>query len=316
MNTQKANPILVVGIPRSGTTWTGEVLGHALRSQPLHEPDNEKEYLHAMAAKRSLGRFPALQPGDLAAGYYRFWREQIDRAGAPDAPWPRAQLWWSRRSPGFREHVLTRIPGAVGLLTSRVAAPPVSGSESVAIIKSVHAVLALEWFAGCFPEVRIVVVLRHPAAVLNSWLQLRLPDMDRGLYRRQDVQRIYMTPWGLSPPPELRLHRAAWQVSLLTAAVADAVSRHPEWHVAVHEDLCGAPEREFAGLVEGLGTTWTSQAAQFLRASDQEGSGFETHRRTAEQPTRWRRELSTEARAVLTEVSDGFPHLERWRQDW
>lgn len=316
MNPQAPNPILVVGIPRSGTTWTGEVLGRAMRSQPVHEPDNEKENLSAMAAKRSLGRFPALQPGDRAEDYHRFWREQFDHASAPVTPWSRAQRWWSGRSPGFRELVLARAPNAIGLLASRVPAPPISSAEGAPIIKSVHAVLALEWLVDLFPELRVVVVMRHPAAVLNSWLELELPDRDRSLYRRADVQRIYMKRWSLSPPQEPPLHRAAWQVALLTAAVVDAVSRHPEWQVAVHEDLCGAPERAFADLVEGLGATWTPHASQFLQASDREGSGFDTHRRTAEQPTRWRRELSSEARAVLTEVAKEFPHLDRWRQDW
>jgi hypothetical protein len=53
-------PILVVGIPRSGTTW----LARTIASHPLvryvHEPDNHHHAPFATKAKRGLGAFPDL----------------------------------------------------------------------------------------------------------------------------------------------------------------------------------------------------------------------------------------------------------------
>jgi hypothetical protein len=35
------NPILIAGLPRSGTTWVGEVISQAKDVRYVFEPDNE-----------------------------------------------------------------------------------------------------------------------------------------------------------------------------------------------------------------------------------------------------------------------------------
>jgi hypothetical protein len=60
------SPVLVVGVPRSGTTWTARVLGAALGTRLVMEPDNEKISAPAILPKRRLGRFPVLASGQSA----------------------------------------------------------------------------------------------------------------------------------------------------------------------------------------------------------------------------------------------------------
>src|SRR5579862_5634574 len=76
-------PVLVVGLPRSGTTWTESVLGTAVGASTVSEPDNEKLSAPAISAKRGLGRFPVLTPGDHAPRYERLWRWALQ--GAPSS---------------------------------------------------------------------------------------------------------------------------------------------------------------------------------------------------------------------------------------
>jgi hypothetical protein len=62
--------ILVIGPPRSGTTWVEQVLGRATSARVVHEPDNETCNPFALRAKTPLGRFPVLAPGDIAPPAY------------------------------------------------------------------------------------------------------------------------------------------------------------------------------------------------------------------------------------------------------
>src|SRR5205823_1469687 len=66
-------PILVAGLPRSGTTWVGEVLGHTAGARYLHEPDNHLLRPEAWWAKRGLGPYPELAPEQDAPGYEQLW---------------------------------------------------------------------------------------------------------------------------------------------------------------------------------------------------------------------------------------------------
>ena len=55
--------VLVAGLPRSGTTWVGEVLGRTAGARYLHEPDNHLLRPEAWWAKRRLGPYPEVRPG-------------------------------------------------------------------------------------------------------------------------------------------------------------------------------------------------------------------------------------------------------------
>src|SRR3954470_8181444 len=55
--------ILVVGTPRSGTSWVGQALAAAQGAREVGEPDNEDNFPYAIKAKAGLGRFPVVPAG-------------------------------------------------------------------------------------------------------------------------------------------------------------------------------------------------------------------------------------------------------------
>lgn len=308
--------VLVAGVPRSGTTWVGEVIGRLAGSRPLHEPDNEKEYVSALAAKHSLGRFPVLRAGDEAERYARLW--EIALGGElPELASRRCRVLghlWRGVAPDLREHLISS-PLPSCLVAGGIARFRPQDRRSVAVVKSVHAVLALEWLGAQFPTVRVVIVLRHPAAVLNSWLELQLPDRDRALDRRADVRHAYLERWRVPMPVGDPLHRAAWHVCLLTAAVVEAAGNHPGWSVVDHDQLCNDALSGFSTLADELGLDWTNRAEAFLEDSNRPGTGFDRHRLTAEQPGRWKRSMDADAYRALARVARDFPYLDRWSED-
>ena len=71
--TARTRPIVVAGLPRSGTTWALTALGTSPGCRAVPEPDNEDNVPSSIHAKHTLGRYPVLGPGDPAAAYRRLW---------------------------------------------------------------------------------------------------------------------------------------------------------------------------------------------------------------------------------------------------
>jgi hypothetical protein len=299
--------LLVIGLPRSGTTWTGNVLGTAEDCGKLvFEPDNEKLSAPGIVAKRRLGRFPVLEPGESAAGYRRMWSWAL--SGAPRSrSLDAAEKLIRRETPSELESLVLGRPSLGLRLAGLLAASPRSRhSDSLVVAKSVHACLAIDWIAEQF-DVDVLVVLRHPANVLASWLELDLPDRDRRLDLLRSVRERFVRPWGLSAPDATLLERAAWQAGLFIAALEDAASRHTGWVVRTHEQLCADPEPEFRGLFGDLGLTWGKGTSALLEAGDSPGSGFSLERKAADMPDSWRRRLDKGQVETITSVLRPFP---------
>ena len=306
--TRVPRTFLLIGLPRSGTTFLAETLGRLAGAPPMHEPDNEKEHVGALLAKRGLGRFPALRPGESAPGYRRLWERALTQP--PRAGHPR----WSTRSRVTEVAVRTadRLPPAVSRIAPRRVGHAARSPLGSAVVKSVHAPLAAEWLKTEFPDLTVVVIVRHPANILASWLELGLADRDRRLDERSDVRRTWLEPWAVRLPGADPIQRAAWQVCLLQSALLDQAGRHATWHLVEHEVLCRDLEGQSRALADRLQLPWSGDVSDHLRASDRPGTAYSLARRAVEQPERWRERLPREARIRLADVIVEFPHLDRW----
>jgi hypothetical protein len=312
--------VLVLGIPRSGTTWIGRALAAAPDTSYLHEPDNDMSHPFALRAKGRLGRFPLLDPSDDAPGYERLWRaalgEDGKERGAVARLRDRAALSIGRRVPRpVMQQALsnpdTGRPAALRL-ASWLATPAAPGPGANAVVKTVHAPLAAEWIDARF-DPAVVVVLRHPLNVLASLLELGLPDRDRALERRPGVPERVLRPLGIDPPEENASDaaRAAWQVGMLQAALQAAAARHREWIVVEHEELAIGAIPAFRSLFERIGLPWSEDVAAHLEASNRPGTGFTTNRLGADEPARWRRRLRPDQFRDALRVLRTLP-TDRW----
>jgi hypothetical protein len=311
-------PVLVLGLPRSGTTWTAHLLGCAPGTVTVLEPDNEKTTVTAIDPKRRLGRFPVLDPGEDAGPYRDLWARAL--AGGGGDTWSRrlGGRLFAASSANEREAWVSGHPSARLRLAGYLGRPPAAsgttertglGARRV-VAKSVHGCLAAEWLADAF-ALDVVVVLRHPANVLASWLELDLPDRDRRLERLPAVQERYMRRWGIGPPGPDPLERVVWQLGLMTAALEEAVARQPQWRVQVHEEMCADPTGSFRRLYGELGLEWTGAVEAEIKRGDQAGSGFDLQRRTQDVADSWRTRLGPLELDTLRRVLSVFP-LQHW----
>lgn len=301
-----SRPIVIVGLPRSGTTWTLRALASAPGTTALLEPDNEDKYPAAITGKRSLGRYPVLRPGDQALPYRQLWTWIL--AGAAEGR--RAGLARRLLGPGAVDRIhqgqrdpLTRLAGALAWAPG--ARPPERTGRIVA--KSIHAQLATEWLATEF-DLDMVLLLRHPASVLASWLAVNLKDARNAtLETRPEVRARYLEPWGVPLPGDDPVERVSWRIGLLTAALEEAASRHPDWHLRTHEGLCTDPAAEFGRLATDLGLDWGPSSEAFLEEHDTPGSGFVIKRVASELPDAWRARLDADQVTTLRRTLDLFP---------
>lgn len=302
--------VLVAGVPRSGTTWVGRVLGHTEAAQYVHEPDNHLVRPEAWWAKRGLGPYPALAPGQAAPEYERLWELAFAGGSRPSLLYTSARLVHRTVPRAGRRALAGKAGGAVVgtlRLAGRLAARGPAGEPSGnVVVKSVFCARSLEWIAARFAPA-VVVVERHPFAIIASWSALGWTAF---LDRDPAAVRYGVEALGVNPP--LRdgpwIDRAAWHCGFLVSLLQRAVVRHPEWRVVRHEALCADPRPRFQHLCHSLGLGWTEAAEAFLAASNRPGRGYSTNRLWAEEVDSWRSRLSPADQARVVEVLEGF-HL-------
>ncbi len=314
--TRSHRPILILGLPRSGTTWTMRVLSAGPGTTPVGEPDNEDKSPAAIHAKHQVGRYPVLGPEEDCPPYRRLWEWIMD--GAPEDG--RARLARHLLGPGAVNRIHEGRPGPVTWLAGMVArspraAPRPAGGPRL-VVKSIHAQLAAEWLANAI-DVEVLILLRHPANVLASWLEVNLKDARNStLEYRPEIRARYLEPWGVPLPGPDPVERISWRIGLLVAALEDALTRHPEWHVRHHEELCTDPVSEFQRLYAELGLAWADGSAEFLEDHNTPGTGFMVKRVASELSDSWRRRLDDEQLATLRRVLAWFPIASWTDQDF
>jgi len=308
-------PVLIAGVPRSGTSWALKVLGRTQDAVRYYEPDNETQHVQALRAKRGLGRFPVLAPGDDAPAFDALW-ERVFTGGwaSPSMTRTWADSMFDSGPDGSRRDVVDdgptswRIRAAMALDALPQRARVVPGRTPVA--KSVHSAFSIEWIAARW-DPRVVLVTRDPRNVIASWLEMNIGDRDRGLDRNVRVRARVLEPLGLplAPSDDEPVHRAAWHYGVLSAAMDRAAARHPEWVSVSHEALCEDPHGRFHAAADAAGLTWIDSCDDYLDRSDAQGTGYDVKRVAAAQPDRWRERLTPAQVEAIGDELQRFPGL-------
>jgi len=307
-------PVLVVGVPRSGTTWVAQILARGGRASYLEEPDNHLRFAYAFRAKRRLGAraYPGLVAGAAGAGlgdYEALWRSAFS-GGVGSRPSRKRALANGIVGRTGPKRVSAALAGSLArhpdlALAARLAEPEGPVENGPLVVKSVYAPLAVEWIASRH-DIRVVSVLRSPLNVLSSWIELDwLPPSGPEVLSTlapaiaDELADRYEAP----PPARSTLAGAAWVIGALTCALDEATRRNPAWARVVHEELCVAPREEYPRVAERVGLEWTEDGDRALEAANRPGRGYETARVAADAREAWRDRLDddqvTEIRSVL-----------------
>lgn len=166
--------ILVAGLPRSGSTWFASKLAEILNMDYVHEPDNEKESIDGLIAKRRLRRFPGLAEAEYDAEYVKLWKSSLRRDFRLDFELVEQALR-AKDYGSWRE---------ADRLTEKAIlsnGSPLERVPSYKVVKSVHSVLCLPvvYEAGNFNK--CIVIIRPLTAVVSSWLRNSMNDSLRAV---------------------------------------------------------------------------------------------------------------------------------------
>jgi hypothetical protein len=207
--------VFLAGSGRSGTTWLSEVVNYKGEYRYVFEPFNP-------ARVSAFGHFRSkqyLRPDDAREAFLEPVRLAL--SGALRDPW-----------------------------TDRFNATFVARRR---LIKDIRANLLLGWMRANFPGMPIVLLLRHPCAVVTSRLALGWKDNLGETMAQEDLVEDFLLPMEV----EIRAARDDFERHLFLWCIDNYVPLRQfargEIHLAFYEDLLDNPEGGLRSLFGFLG---------------------------------------------------------------
>ncbi|GAA2370578.1 sulfotransferase domain-containing protein [Nonomuraea africana] len=236
-------PILVTGLPRSGTSWTGKMLTASGRLVYVNEPLNPQHP-------------PGRCPGVLrAAVTHRFQYICDDNS----ADWLPAFRDTTALRYGFRAELrVNRSPYDLARLARYGSAftwGRLTGRR--ALLDDPFAVLSSGWFAGRL-GCTVIALVRDPVSLVGSWTRLgwtvRLEELlDQPLLVRDHPEVAELRALAGSDD-RIATVCALWRVTRAILARTEGIT------VVSYEELAAAPLPGFRRLYEVAGLPWTPAA--------------------------------------------------------
>ncbi|GAA4561350.1 sulfotransferase [Planotetraspora kaengkrachanensis] len=292
--TASGPPVLVTGLPRSGTSWVGRMLAASGELVYVNEPLNPQ-------------RPPGRSPGVLAASVTHRFQYICDD---DEIPWLDA----FSGTIALRYHWLAEIrsnrrPGDLARMAKYGTAFGMGALRGRrALLDDPFALLSAEWFArrlGC----QVIILVRDPVSFVASWQRLGWTVSVDELLGQSLLLRDHPCVEGLRPlagsADRIATAAALWKTA---RQVTESVSaRSAGIRVVGFEHLASAPLDGFRDLYEWCGLPWTRRAARRItsactaRRSRSGGFAWTGLSRTAFRPmdsrealTAYRRRLSPE----------------------
>jgi hypothetical protein len=245
--------IYVTGVPRSGTSFVGRILSWPLNVDLIYEPTDPMVGMPGIDR-----RYIYLRPQSYGQQDYE---ELLARIFTYD---------FTYRTPAPREgdSFLTRMRkqiigprGAVHLWLAKL-----NPFHSHAVIKDPDGCLLTEYLHARY-GVRPVICVRHPTAFVASYLHYRfpwdLPELSGQPALIEDYFRGDASVFDVDRQDQVAGAAVLWWG--LNRVLLEQCSRHPDWAVVVHEELCQAPEATFRSLFERLELPWSRRVEHAIR---------------------------------------------------
>ncbi|MEM8629761.1 MAG: sulfotransferase [Pseudomonadota bacterium] len=296
-------PILVTGCPRSGTTWTGNVIGASREVFNIYEPFNDD-----VGARLDLPeRFMRITPGNADSV-----KAEIDALMSLGNFKDRALL----AVQGTAERVL---PASKRYTPARLAARRLLRHRQDFInprrvsIKDPIAFYSSEWIADTY-DAQVVILIRHPCGVVGSYLSLgwdsELPEMIKHPVAEGYSSLCKEIAHRRADQPD-QLGDLILQWKLFTAATLELSERRSDWIFVLHDELCLQPEDHFRALFKQLDLAFTPEIAEKIKvetsnAAEPKSSVQHQHNRDSRALVdAWQEKLPQEdANRILVDTAD------------
>jgi hypothetical protein len=305
--------ILVIGSPRSGTTWLGKLLDSSPDVLYRHEPDmliqhalpriasgvptpeeciQVRASLQAMVAARcfkSSGKIPIFRKA------YRSPPAGILHASAIIG------LHVAQKAAGDTRR-LTHIP-APDLVASHAA------DHMTVVMKSISSLGRAKWLTASLPGMRVLLVLRDPFGQIASTLRgMVLGKFERPALLHECLQTPGAARYGLDHAMFDRLpqvEQLAWHWVLMNEKALCDLQGNDDAMLVFYNDLVCNPRTWCDAIFAFCGLTVTKQTSQFIHASTtshRPDRYYQVYKRSTNSLSKWRHQLTTEEQGMIRGV--------------
>jgi hypothetical protein len=301
-----AAAILIVGAPRSGTTWLAKIFDSHPDVLYRHEPDE------------------VVPAGDSIEASMTLWVRQRDPRTAGKRPFfPKS---WQTTP----ERLLRTALAYSGAAASRggLSGWPIPDLGDVRrarmVIKSVRLSAGIGAFVQAYPRGRGLLILRHPcgqvASVMRGTSDGRFDLAEAGTDMPFDEASAigFAGCHGVDEVAFQRLPDAAkyaWSWRAFNETAHGSIERRSNARVVVYEDLCANPTSEARRILEFTGLPWHQQTEAFLaRSTSYDGPAgyYAVVRNSIAAAERWRTSMSREDQHAVRAVVRDSPLIRYW----
>lgn len=216
-NKDISNTVLLAGVPRSGSTWISNIINHNTEYRYIFEPFFPK-YVKPF---RTLKYRPYLPPHDSSPELFALFERILQG---------RIRHFWTDR---FNKKVFC----------------------SKRLIKEVRINLLLKWLKTNFPDLRVVLLLRHPFAVAHSLVTLSWPSHLDAYLTQPRLVADFLRPFEKELKQcqgDFEKHVCAWCIQNYVPLMQFKDHDHSDLYIAFYEKFCINPIAETKALFKWL----------------------------------------------------------------
>ena len=299
------SPILLFGMPRSGTTWLGKIFDSHPDTLYRHEPDTWQP----------LAGLPVIvDPSQAAAHRERIahYVDDVERMRA-DRVCGKQPIFPKTYASGLETQIfragaaVSKAAGRLGITMPVFGAPRPSARRNWRLVwKSIESLGRIGLLLECLPQARAVQIVRHPCGYVSSVLRGEAAGRfthggaaeDFGIFAML-CDTAQARRRGLSIEAFRAMHpveRLAWCWTLFNEKAREESAPSARHVVVIYEELCFQPQRVTEQLFEFVGLPMSGQTADFLvrSTSTQRENYYSVFKDPLESAWRWQRGVPSE----------------------
>jgi LPS sulfotransferase NodH len=300
-----AAPILVLGAPRSGTTWLAKILDSHPGVVYRHEPD------------KALPPAPDVSESGMVA-LVRAWAASRRASVVTKRPFfaKAWQPWWAR---GLRTGLVLWRRFRMGSLPDLA-----TGAAERVVLKSIALSPQAGVLARALPDSRVAFILRHPcgqvASVMRGNRMQRFDLQTSGTDMPFDEAAAvgHAAAHGVDEGAFQALPDAAkyaWSWRAFNEAAYDALASLPNVQIVLYEGLCAQPAVVVRRIFDFVGLEWSAQVEDFLaRSTSHDGRAgyYAVYRNAVAAAEAWRQTMDAGDIAAVRSVVAESPLARFW----
>ena len=262
--------LIIAGTARSGTTWLADIVASQVSCRMMFEPFNS----NLVKDYENFNYFQYMRPGEENRALASFTEKIL--TGAIRDPWIDKQV----------EHIF----------------------PEYRLIKTIRANLLLKWLKTSFPQVSVVLIIRHPCAVVSSRMKLAWwADRDIApLLSQPKLITDYLTDkieFIESVRTEEEKHAIIWCVNTLVPLKQFQAGSLP---IIFYENLCMQPEIELPKVFSAFRIKFQKSAYKAARRPSTTSLSSSAILTGSDLVTHWQTQLSDQQVKNILKVVDAF----------